>query len=236
MKYHERVESRVLDRPSAHSVSFVSRISIVSMMAPFEWRLTGTWATYGVPGDEEHVIALLPLSSASNHDRQASALQLMLLKPGARANTTAMTYLFQINLGSHVHALERVLPNVRIEAIRRHRAIFASFRQHFANQVQAWLNDVEDDAAWRDAMLQEMREGEQVYTEDETGSDRHDRERHGAARHVRHGQRQGAVATALQDGLDCGDKARQEERLGARPRGSRGSHLARAHRCVFHAL
>jgi hypothetical protein len=75
--------------------------------------------------------------------------------------------LFQINLGSHVHALERFLPNVRIEAIRRHRAIFASFRRHFTSQVQAWLNDAEDDAAWRDAMVQEMREGEHLYTEGE---------------------------------------------------------------------
>jgi hypothetical protein len=66
-----------------------------------------------------------------------------------------------------VHALERFLPNVRIEAIRRHRTIFASFRRHFASQVQAWLNDAEDDAAWRDAMVQEMHEGEQLYTEGE---------------------------------------------------------------------
>jgi hypothetical protein len=35
-------------------------------------------------------------------------------------------------------------------------------------QVQAWLNDVEDDATWREAMVQEIREGEHSYTAEET--------------------------------------------------------------------
>ncbi len=57
---------------------------------------------------------------------------------------------------------------LRIEAIRRHRGLVASFRRHFAGQVQAWLNDVEDDYSWRDAMVEEMRQGGRSYSEAET--------------------------------------------------------------------
>jgi hypothetical protein len=171
MEYHERVEFRVLDRPTAHSVSFVLRIGIVPMMRPFEWRLTATWAKLGAPGAEEYVIALLPTSASMATQgvdlNTASALHSVLVKPGARANTTEWALLFQINLGPHMHALERFLPNVRIEAIRRHRALVASFKQHFAGQVRAWLNDVEDDADWRNAMVEEMRKGGHLYTEEE---------------------------------------------------------------------
>ena len=111
------------------------------MMAPFKWHMTGTWAKLGTPGDEEYVIAFLPtLGSVANHgtdSNAASAMNLFLLRPGARANTTDWTYLFQIRLGLHLHALERFLPNVRIEAIRRHRVLVASFGRHFVGQVQA---------------------------------------------------------------------------------------------------
>jgi hypothetical protein len=174
MEYHERVEFRVLDRPTAHSLSFALRFSVLPMMAPFEWRLTAAWAKFGAPGATEYAIALLPLSSASNHadhsvdSNLGSILQLCLLKPGTRPDTTVFTYLFQINLGSQVNVLERFLPNVRIEAIRMHRALVASFKRHFASHLQAWLNDVEDDSAWRDAMVAEMRNSDHVYTEEET--------------------------------------------------------------------
>jgi hypothetical protein len=33
--------------------------------------------------------------------------------------------------------------------------------------VQAWLNDVEPDTAWRNTLVDEMRQGRHVYTEDE---------------------------------------------------------------------
>ena len=106
MEYHERVEFRVLDRLTAHSVSFLLRTSIVPMMATFEWRLTATWSKFGAAGAERYVLAILPSSgSVANADSNAaSALHLILLRPGARANTTDWTYLFQIDLGSHVHA------------------------------------------------------------------------------------------------------------------------------------
>ena len=154
MDYFEEVKFRVLDRPTAHTLSLVLCIKWLPMMRPFEWRLTGTWAMFAVPGAEEYVIALLPTSASMANQRvgsnTASALNMFLLRPGARANTTDWIYLFQIDLGLHVNVLERFLPNVRIEAIRRHRALVASLRRHFAGQVQAWLNDVEDDTPLRD--------------------------------------------------------------------------------------
>ena len=44
----------------------------------------------------------------------------------------------------------------------------ASFKRHFAGQVQAWLNDVEDDAPLRDAMVDAMRQGGHLYSAEET--------------------------------------------------------------------
>ncbi len=137
-------------------------------MAPFEWRFTSTWAKLEAPGDEAYVLAFLPVSSSSNHDGRASGLQVIFLRAGARANTTDWTCFFQINLGSLVNVLERVLPNARLEAIRMQRVLLASFWRHFAGQVQAWLNNVEDDAEWRDAMVDQMRQGEQLYSAEET--------------------------------------------------------------------
>ncbi len=139
-------------------------------MAPFEWRLTATWAKLGAPGAEEYmyVLAILPPSDSVAHygtdSNTASALHLVLVKPSARANTTEWALVFQINLGPHVHALERLLPNVRIEAIRRHRALVASNRGHF---VQAWLNDVENDTPLRDTLVDQMRHGGHLYSEQE---------------------------------------------------------------------
>ncbi len=178
MRYHERVEFDVVDRPTAHRVSWLGRVRIVPTLPKFELSSTGTWAKFGAPGETQYAIALLPLLSPSNRadhsvdpnigSAKASMLQLCLLKPGARANTTIFTYLFQVNLGLHVRVLERFLPNVRIEAIRRHRALVASFKWHFAGQVQAWLNDAEDDCAWRDALVDEIRQGGHSYSEAET--------------------------------------------------------------------
>ena len=177
MDYHDRVEFRVLDRPTAHSVSFKICVGVVPMMAPFEWRLTGAWASFGVPGNKEYVVTYLPTLATSHsspsanraQSNAASALHLYLLKPGTRSSTTTeWTYIFQINLGLYVNVLERFLPDMRIEATRRHRALVASFKRHFASQVQAWLNDVEDDYSWRDAMVEEMRQGGRSYSEAET--------------------------------------------------------------------
>jgi hypothetical protein len=42
-----------------------------------------------------------------------------------------------------------------------------SIKKYFEKQVQAWLNDVEHDTAWRDALVDEMRQAGHVYTEDE---------------------------------------------------------------------
>jgi hypothetical protein len=108
MDYHERVKFRVLDRPNAHGVNLALCIGVVPMMPPFEWRLTATWSKFGAAGAEGYVLAILPSSGLmANQDADsnaASALHLILLRPGARANTTDWTYLFQIDLGSHVHA------------------------------------------------------------------------------------------------------------------------------------
>jgi hypothetical protein len=228
MDYHERVEFRVFERPTPHSVSFSLGISVVPMMAPFEWRLTATWAKFGAAEAEECVLAMLPSSdSVANADSNAaSALHLILLRPGARANTTDWTYLFHIDLGSHVHALELLLPNVRVEALRIQRLLLASFKRHFASQVQAWLSDVEDDAEWRDAMVEKMRQREHLYTDEQAASIAKGMQR----------KRQGAVSKALQDDPNCGDEARREERLGGRPRRSRSSRLGRADCRVSHAL
>jgi hypothetical protein len=98
----------------------------------------------------------------------ASALQLVLLEPGARASTTSLKYIFQIDLGSHVSALERLLPNARVEAIRRHRQLVGSFQQYFANEVQAWFNDVEDDGTWREAMVDQIRHACHACTDEES--------------------------------------------------------------------
>ncbi len=42
-----------------------------------------------------------------------------------------------------------------------------SIKKHFERQVQAWLNDVEDDTACRNTLVDEMRHRVQVYTEEE---------------------------------------------------------------------
>ncbi len=42
-----------------------------------------------------------------------------------------------------------------------------SIKKYFERQVQAWLNDVEHDTAWRSTLIDEMRQGGHVYTEDE---------------------------------------------------------------------
>jgi hypothetical protein len=175
MRYNERVKFQVLDRPSAHSVNFLLTIHVVPMMPPFEWRLSGTWAKLGAPGGDGCAIVFLPTSAWATNDathsvgsNSASALHLVSLKPGARANTTEWTLLFQIDLGSHVNMLEKLLPNARVEAVRRHRALMASFQRHFAAKAQAWLNDVEDDRQWRDAMVETMRQGVHACSEEES--------------------------------------------------------------------
>ncbi len=174
MEYFEQVKVQIVDRPSAHCVTFVLRIQLLPMMRPFESSLTGTWATFGAPEDKQYAVALLPTSaSTANHgtdSNAALALSVFLLQPGSRVNTTKGTYIFQIDLGSHIHALERFLPNAKVEAIRRHRALVASFKRHFAGQVQAWLNDVEVDCSWRDAMVGEMRQGVHLYTDEQAAS------------------------------------------------------------------
>ena len=163
MRYHEDVEYRVLDHPSAHSVNWVFRARIVQFLPMFAWGLSGTWAQMNVGGQKELTIVFLPgvqssLASKSNrHSHAASTRQLIVLKLGARAKTTRLTYLFQLDLGAGVHALERVLPNARVEAIRRQRESVASIKKYFEKQIQAWLNDVEDDSAWRNEMVEEIR-------------------------------------------------------------------------------
>ncbi len=175
MCYHERVEFRVLDRPSAHSVTLVLRVHVVPLAPPFEWRLSATWVRLGAAGDEGYAVVLLPMSAAASNNADhsidsnaASALHLVLLKAGARANTTECTMFFQIDLGSHLTVLEQFLPNARVEVVRRHRVIMASIRQHFEKQVQAWLIDVEDDSSSRNALIDQICHGNHVYSEDES--------------------------------------------------------------------
>jgi hypothetical protein len=178
MRYHERVQYKVMDHPTVHSIDFVFGVRIVPMLPAFEWHLLGTWAQYSVGGQNEVSIVFLPraqgslgvssgLPLSSGSHAHSSTRQLVLLKPGARANTTQFTYVFQLDFGSHSTALERVLPSMRVETVRRHRALVTSIKKYFERQVQAWLNDVEDDTAWRDAQVDEMRQGGHVYTEEE---------------------------------------------------------------------
>jgi hypothetical protein len=172
MRYHAHVEYRILDRPSTHSVDWSIRVHIVPVLPAFEWRLSGTWAQSVVGGQKEYSIVFLPAlqrqaNPASTESHTASTRQLIALKPGASPNTTKLTYIFQLDFGSHSTALERVLPGIKVEAVRRHRASVASIKKYFGKQVQAWLNDVESDTTWRGALVDEMRHGAELYTGDE---------------------------------------------------------------------
>jgi hypothetical protein len=78
-----------------------------------------------------------------------------------------VTYVFQLDFGRHGDVLEKFMPNVRVDAIRWHRVIVASFKRCFQKRLRAWLNDVEDDSSWREAMVTEMRERGHAYTAEE---------------------------------------------------------------------
>jgi hypothetical protein len=134
------------------------------------WPLSGTWAESTIGGQKELSIVFLPAvqSSIGSDSHVVCTRQLTLLKPGTRANTTQLTYVFQLDFGSHTAALEGIFPNMHVEAIRRHRASVTSIRKFFQRHAQAWLNDVEDDCSWRDAMVEEMRQGGHTYSEAET--------------------------------------------------------------------
>jgi hypothetical protein len=172
MRYDDNVEYRVLCRPSVRSVEWVFRVRIVPLLPAFEFRLSGTWARSAGGSQNEFSIVFLPSlgqgeSSLSSESHAACTRILLLLSPGARANTTDVTYVFQLDFGSHGTTLEKFLPNVRVQAVRWHRVIVVSFRRCFQKQLQAWLNDVEDDGSWREAMVTEMREREHSYTAEE---------------------------------------------------------------------
>jgi hypothetical protein len=167
MRYHPGVEYRVLNRPSVHSVDWMFRARVVPVLPPFEWPLSGTWIQ---SASSEFLIVFLPAAqiALSSESNSASTRQLILLKAGACPNTTDFTYLFQTDFGSDGTVLERFLTNMQVDVVRRHRAFVASIKGHFQRQVQAWLNDVEDDGPWRERMVKEIQEGEHSYTAAET--------------------------------------------------------------------
>jgi hypothetical protein len=46
--------------------------------------------------------------------------------------------------------------------------LVASIMQYFQGQLQAWLNNVSDDGAWRETMVHQIRHGGHVYSEEES--------------------------------------------------------------------
>jgi hypothetical protein len=132
VQYHERVAFRALDRPSVHNAILSFKVRIVPMMPPFEWSLSATWAASMTEGGEkEYTIVFLPASTARTSDAQAAAtLQLMVLRPGDHAGECRFTYIFQLNFGMHMAALERLLPKARITVLRNHRELVACMQRH----------------------------------------------------------------------------------------------------------
>jgi hypothetical protein len=136
MQYTEHGKFRILDRPSVHTVNWVFRVRIVPLLPAFESPLSGTWAESTIGGQKELSIVFLPKaqSSIGSDSHVVCTRQLMLLQPGARAKTTQLTYVFQLDFGSHTAALEGILPNMHVEAIRRHRASVTSVKQFFQKE------------------------------------------------------------------------------------------------------
>ena len=132
MRYHERVAFKVVARSSVHSTILSFKVRIVPMMPPFEWSLSATWAASMTEGGEKvYTIVFLPASTARTSDAQAAAtLQLMVLRPGDHAGESRFTYLFQLNFGAHMAALERFVPKARITVLRNHRELVACMQRH----------------------------------------------------------------------------------------------------------
>lgn len=164
-RYNEHVECQVLERPSAHCVNWTFRFRIVPLLPAFEVRLSGTWTQSIAGGQKEVSIVFLPVvqsSESSSESRTAACRQLTLLRPGALANTTEMTIFFQLDLGSHITAVERV------SALQFHRRLVSSTKEHFQKQLQSWLNDVEADCSRRNAIVNQIRHGDHLCSEEES--------------------------------------------------------------------
>ena len=60
----------------------------------------------------------------------ASTSQLMVLKQGQHSGESHFTYLFQVNVGAYMDALERFLRNARIKMLRQQRALIACIKRY----------------------------------------------------------------------------------------------------------
>ena len=137
-RYDKRVKYRALHRASVHSVDWTYCNRVVPLLPPFEWHTSVTWAQSTVGGQKEISVVFVPLAQTSlgSESHAASTRQLALLIPDARANTTQLTVVFQVDYGSQSAALERLLPNMRVEIVRRHRSLVASIKNHFQKQLR----------------------------------------------------------------------------------------------------
>ena len=72
-RYHELVELRVLDRPSAHSVNWVFRFRAVPVLPAFESHLEGTWAQSTAGGKSEFAIVFLPATAGAAESKRIAA-------------------------------------------------------------------------------------------------------------------------------------------------------------------
>jgi hypothetical protein len=130
MRYHERAVFQVLGRPSVHRVNLSFKARIVPMMPTFTWFLSATWAASTTAGGErQYSIVFLPESTAGISDAQVGST-FVVLKLGNHAGESKFTYMFQVNFGAHLAALERLLPNARIEVLRQQRELVACIQRH----------------------------------------------------------------------------------------------------------
>ncbi len=124
MRYDERAAFQVLGRPSVHRVNFSLKLRVLPIIPAVTWPLSATWAAVTTAGGQkEYIIVCLPESTAGISDVQvASALHLFL--PGDHAGESKFTYLFQINFGAQMAALERIKP------LRLQRELVACIQRH----------------------------------------------------------------------------------------------------------
>ena len=172
LRYHDRVRFSVLGRPGVHSAEFSLTVRVTRTMKPFRWQLSGTWASSGSAENKEYYIAFLP--SNGNHDDGSAAAhasttrQFVQLSHGPdAAHTTALTYLFQINFGARLAALERIMPSFRVVVVKWHRQMLRSIKLHYKKHRRAWLNDVEHDREARRTIIDRLITNAQAYSEDE---------------------------------------------------------------------